>query len=240
MWIFCGGMYRSGSTLQYQITVRLVEEAKIGHKVDWVKPEEFPQLARQNTDNRGLKVFKCHVCTDAVVEEFEKKNAKGVYIFRDIRDVAASYMRKYEVDFAGMLRSHILERSLENYCKWTSLPNVSISQYERVIPDLPSEVEKIAVHIGAVLEKEKYREIAEEFSLDKQLRRIEEFKRKADREKNGKSQIFDPDTMLHTNHITSTSKENWQQSLKREEVAYIEELAKEWLRKHDYKLLTTR
>ena len=31
MWVFCGGMIRSGSTLQYQIAADLVERLGVGH-----------------------------------------------------------------------------------------------------------------------------------------------------------------------------------------------------------------
>ena len=35
MIIFCAGMYRSGSTLQYQVASELVEKNKLGKRVEW-------------------------------------------------------------------------------------------------------------------------------------------------------------------------------------------------------------
>ena len=39
MWIFCCGMERSGSTVQFQISAQLVEDAGLGKRVEWVKAE---------------------------------------------------------------------------------------------------------------------------------------------------------------------------------------------------------
>ena len=44
MWVFCCGMQRSGSTLQYQIAARLVEQAGLGQRLEWVEPGRFPEL----------------------------------------------------------------------------------------------------------------------------------------------------------------------------------------------------
>ena len=68
MWIFCCGMRRSGSTLQYQLTARIVEEEGIGKRVEWVKPADFPVLREKYKDYEGLKVFKSHIYTSEIGE----------------------------------------------------------------------------------------------------------------------------------------------------------------------------
>lgn len=40
MWVFCGGMLRSASTLQFQITSRLVTEAGIGQQIGWIDADQ--------------------------------------------------------------------------------------------------------------------------------------------------------------------------------------------------------
>lgn len=244
MWIFCCGMYRSGSTLQYQLTARLVEEAGVGKRVEWAKPEKFPRICEKMADYKGLKVFKCHICTDEILAQFKKQNALGVYVFRDIREVVASTLRKkYRENknekFQGDFRKNLIERSLRNYYKWTSLNNVLVSKYEEMILDLTKEAKRIAHHIGVSLPEEKYQVISEALSIDKQIQRIEVLKKKPiPRIELSPGKIFDPKTLLHTDHITSGGTDNWRHELTQEHIKLIEEKAGDWLRENGYTLST--
>jgi len=125
MWIFCGGMPRSGSTLQFHLTAHLVEHAGRGTRVEWVRPEEFPCLRDKYAEHDGWKVFKTHVCTAEVQAEFEALNAKGVYVFRDVRDVVVSRMRKGGQTFDRLWEGKFLDRLLTSFDRWTSLEAVS-------------------------------------------------------------------------------------------------------------------
>lgn len=172
MWVFCGGMVRSGSTLQFQITVRLVEEAGAGKQVEWAKPNGFPELQQKYAAYTGYKVFKIHECTDAVISEFHQHNAMGVYVFRDLRDVFVSMMRKESVTFKRLWQAPFLNGCLEQYKKWISLPGVLVSRYEDMMVDLPKEVARIATHLGIQLEPQKYNKIAADYGVERQLERI--------------------------------------------------------------------
>ncbi len=243
MWAFCCGMYRSGSTLQYQLTARLVEEAGMGKRVEWAKPEQFPRVSEKMADYQGLKVFKCHICTDEIMAQFKKQNALGLYVFRDIREVVASTLRKKykgkkNEKFQGDFKKNLIERSLENYYKWTSLNNVLVSKYEEMILDLTKEAKRIAHHIGVSLPEEKYLEISEDLSLDKQIQRIEAYKKTVPGTELSPKNVINPDTLLHTDHITSGETDNWRHELAREQIKLIEEKAGDWLQEHGYTLST--
>ncbi|MFQ5632245.1 MAG: sulfotransferase domain-containing protein, partial [bacterium] len=120
MWIFCCGMQRSGSTLQFQITAQLVEEAGLGKRVEWVKHKRFPKLRKKYAAYEGWKVFDNHTCTDAMKEEFHRQNAMGVYVFRDLRDVIVSKIRKYSQSFEQLWNVGFLDNCLQQYHNWTS------------------------------------------------------------------------------------------------------------------------
>ena len=113
MWVFCCGMRRSGSTLQYQLTARIAEEEAVGKRVEWVEPADFPVLRERYKDYNGLKVFKSHIYTPEMGEEFEKKNALGVYIYRDIRDAFVSQYTKNNIGFHTMWLQNFLEIAIE-------------------------------------------------------------------------------------------------------------------------------
>jgi hypothetical protein len=240
MWVFCGGMHRSGSTLQFQIAATLVEDAGIGKRIEWAKPDLFPHVRDKTADLSGLKVFKSHNCTEEIIAEFEKQNAVGVYIFRDIREVTASYMRKHSARFEAILKAGLIERSLENYHRWTALNGVLISKYEEVVLDLHNEVKRIASHIGVSLPDEHYHRISEDLALDNQIQRIKRFSRTTAKEARAGKSIFDPRTLLHLNHITSGTNGNWQNALSQEQIALIESKTANWLLRNGYKLSNPR
>ncbi len=237
MWIFCCGMQRSGSTLQFQLTAGLVEEAGRGKRVEWVKPHRFKKLREKYAEDQSWKVFKSHVCAKHIAREFYLDNARGVYVYRDLRDVFVSAMRKYATTFELLWNAPFLDECLENYHKWTALPHMLISRYEGMITALPAEVARIARHLGLEITPQRCEQIAAEYSIAKQLDRIDEAKRDG-RLKHGvaKETLYDPRTNLHTNHIQSGGRGEWKKFLSQQQVELIEGKAGDWLAAHGYEL----
>jgi hypothetical protein len=236
MWIFCCGMQRSGSTVQFQIAAQLVEEAKLGKRVEWVKAERFPELRQKYAEYPGWKVFKHHICTDEMASEFHQRTAMGVYVYRDLRDVCVSTMHKYSMTFEQLWDSGFLADCLQQFQKWTSLPRMLVSKYEEVVRDLPREVERIATHLGMSLEPQRYEQIAAEYVIAKQMQRIEDAKRAGRLQQGFADALFDPHTNLHTNHIHSGEIGSWKEVLSADQIAVIENSAHDWLAMHGYEL----
>ena len=69
--------------------------------------------------------------------------AKAVYSCRDIRDVAVSAMRKFEMTFDELIKKGWLDRAIEDYHQWTAMPDVLISPYESFPNNLVQETQKI-------------------------------------------------------------------------------------------------
>lgn len=237
MWIFCCGMPRSGSTLQFQITARLVEDSGLGKRVEWCRPADFPRLRNKYSNYKKMKVFKSHVATDDIIQEFDRQNAMGVYIYRDIRDVVVSHMRKYSTGFQDLLKIKFIDKWIGNYYKWVNLEQVLVSKYEEVFSDLGTEVKRISNHLGLSLSQPRCLEIAAEFALNKQLDRIEKFKTTLPpRELNENGVTFDPHSLLHTDHIHSGEIGAWKKYLTGKEVREIEGKAGKWLETNGYRL----
>jgi hypothetical protein len=232
MWIFCGGMMRSGSTLQYQITAQLVEEAQLGRRLEWIEPQDFIHVREQLKDEKTWKVFKAHHCTDSMVEEFNRGNAVGIYIYRDIRDAFTSQMTKASVKPQLLLNRGFIASCLESYEKWTHLPQVLISQYENVVDDIAGEVARIAQHLGISLDASKIHQIADNLSLANQksrLQRVQSFKQI------GRHSV-DSHSLLHSNHIHSGKVGRWQEELTFRDIKKIEDQAGLWLAEQGYAL----
>ena len=228
---------RAGSTLQFQIAAQLVEEAGLGKRVEWVKPPCFPKLREKYAHYTGWKVFKSHICMRPMVREFRRKNALGVYVFRDLRDVFVSATRKDSKSFEQLWEEDYLDVCLQNFQKWTRLPRVLVSKYEEMIADLPGEVARIAAHLGLSVDRDACERIASAYSLDQQLMRIERFKRtSASEQRYTEGPIFDSVTLLHTNHIQSGRSGEWAQVLSLSQAGMIEGRARNWLKSHGYEV----
>ncbi len=235
-WVFCCGMQRSGSTLQFQLAADLVEQSGVGKRVEWVKPAEFPLLREKYAGFRGWKVFKNHICTDEMKQEFTRHHAVGIYVYRDLRDAFVSIMRKQDKTFDQMWDAGFLQHCLNQYERWTSLPNVLVSKYEEMVGDLRSEVARIASHLGISLDVEQLETIAAAYSKDRQIQRISESMQSGNLEQGFTGDRFDPHTNLHTNHIHSGEIDGWRTILSAEQIAMLEDQAKDWLVEHGYQL----
>ncbi|MBD1909214.1 MULTISPECIES: sulfotransferase domain-containing protein [unclassified Leptolyngbya] len=240
MWVFCGGMFRSASTLQFQITTRLVKDAGVGEQIGWIDAYRFAEIQRTHTHKPGFKVVKVHVCTESIQAEFLQDNALGIYIFRDVRDVFSSYLKQRQKSFQFIWNEGFLETCLNNYKIWTTLPNTLVSTYQRVMDNPPEEVLRIAHHLNLDINLEECQQIADDYSLESQQQRIECFRKQllqTPLNPNDHREIVDyhdEETLLHMNHIDSAKRGRWREDLLPEEVALIEEKVIEWCNQHSY------
>jgi len=235
LWIFCGGMPRSGSTLQFQLTAHLVEQAGLGMRVEWVRAEEFPRLREKYAAQAGWKVLKTHVCTAEVRAEFEAGNARGVYVFRDVRDVVVSRMRERDEPFDRLWELEFVDRLLTRFARWTSVPGVLVSRYDEMVADVAGEVERIAGHLGIAVGRDECEQVAAEYAVVRQRERIRQAEACGRLRQSGDI-YYDPISNLHVDHIRSGQSGDWRNILAREELAMVEDRAKHWLVANGYVL----
>lgn len=238
MWLFCGGMGRSGSTLQYQIAKKIVEISKKGKGLGWIDPLDFSRLYEKYKVSDKIFVVKSHVLTKEMNELFKKKEAKAVYIFRDLRSVMVSNMKKENTSFRNLLFGGFLNNCIKNYYVWTSLSNISISKYEKVVNNIIGEVKKISIFLDISLNKSICKNIAKQLSLDNQKKRISNFKNKNLIKYN--KYYFDKATLLHNNHIFSGKIDSWKGNLTETEVNLVETKFRKWFKTNNYNILTKK
>ncbi len=170
-WVFCGGMIRAGSTLQYQIASELIERADLGRRTTFIPPADHA-AALADPPPFGLSTFKTHQLTDPVAAQCRAGGAVALYIFRDLRDVVSSFQRKEGVRLAGQqLTDQVLEL-VRTDAAWRSLPHVYVSRYEDVILSLGAEVRRIAEFLGVPCPEAVERQIAGDLSYAEQEKTI--------------------------------------------------------------------
>lgn len=245
MWVFCCGMYRSASTLQFQIVSQLVKEADIGQQIGWIDAQRFLEVRSSYQSDKQLKVVKVHQFTDAIGKEFTQNNALGVYTFRDIRDVYVSMMQQQQKSFDDIWNWHgreFIQTCLDNYKQWTNLPRVLVSQYENIFQNIPQEVKRIARHLNINFDVDKCQNIASLFTLEQQKERIQKFTTQLmqtslnPHDHRETVDYHDEDSLLHINHINAAKSGVWHEYLSTEEVTKIENKVKSWCNdnKHEY------
>lgn len=233
MWVFCCGMRRAGSTLQYQLTAEIIESQGVGRPLGWVRPQQIPQLQADYGAKEGFLVVKCHSYIEEATELFSRGEAKAIYVYRDIRDVVVSGMNKNKKSFWQVISSGFIRMILKEYYKWNSVDDILVSKYETMVADLRQEVLRIADYLGVNLDDSLVDRLSEKYAVDKQKRRIQSFDYESHGVRDGRS-VYDPISLLHRDHIHSGKSEQWKTALSHFQVGLLENMAYDWLVDRDY------
>ena len=216
-WIFCCGMYRSGSTLQYQLTSTLVELLNAGVRSRYLPENEFPILKKEYENVKGYIVFKAHFITPPMAALLDAGKGLSVGIFRDIRDVAVSMMKMWDLSFEDLITQKKLEEAVDGLDEWSRHSGHMVSKYENLIESPIKEIFKIASHLNLTCSEDLAREIADDLTLEKNIKRVGDIaKQKADSGIEGA--YWDSHFLLHSNHIISGTSGEWREALTKEQI----------------------
>lgn len=232
MWVFCGGMFRSGSTVQYQITSHLVEHGRLGRRVPRYAPDEFDAARQAYAGTDGLLIFKSHGVSAPIRHELETHGGRVITVHRDVRDVVASAIRKNGWTFRHIWKHGLLDRWTRRFEEWAGLPGALVSRYDTMISGLDAEAARIGRHLGLQVSPRLAAEINDEYSFDRQRRRVLDVQaRKARRELAAK---YDDHSQLHYNHIASGEVGVFRDVLRPAEIRAIEDACGPWMARWGY------
>jgi Sulfotransferase domain len=234
MWIFCAGMARSASTLQYQIASHLVEGAGLGSRVPWTSADEFPSLRAAANGSREWRVFKCHECPPEIAKELREGDARALCTYRDLRDVIASQMLFLGTSFDRVWSAGFLQDCVERHFAWTATPRVAMTRYESIVADPAAHVRQIAAHLDIPVTDGEAAVLAAEYSIERQRKRIAGGAATETVDSADGALRFHPHTLLHHNHINSGRPGAWKEILTSEEQRRVEETFADWLVDHGY------
>lgn len=213
-YIFCCGMYRSSSTWQYDVVSHLVEQYRQGIRLGFVGGTRLRDLPGREHRSEVVRVLKTHDSHPVFLRELKVGNALPIYSFRDIRDVAFSYMHKAALTFNELVKQRFLEKVLANDAFWRSSPRAVCMKYEVVVNDEIGTVARLSKAVGVDLPEGQADQIAQEYSWEANLKRTHDVKKRAEAaglDLRSKAHVFeqDPRTLLHWNHLRESDHKSW-------------------------------
>jgi hypothetical protein len=231
--VLCVGMYRSGSTWQYDVVTHLLEKHRGGRRLGFVTGEEYAALRGQNADS--WRVLKAHDAHPAFAEALAARQALAVYSFRDLRDVVYSLVHKFGDSFEEVIeRRHWLHLCLDNDAFWTARPRTLCQRYEEIMERPAAAALALAGHLGIELAAGEAAALADEYSLKANLWRTVELANRlrgegVDLDDPGNAQRWDEETLLHWNHIRAGRVGGWRAEATPRELAVLAGICGAWL-----------
>ena len=200
MRILSAGMHRSGSTWLYNaIRYILIQKRVKNITTGFVYEQE------ETPDNKN-SVIKIHTVNKHYIDWADKI----FYCYRDIRDVAASFIR-----WRGEKPNRmILEKDIKNFAVYKPLANLSV-EYNRIT----KEPEQVLTEIADILgHKIKPKAI---------LKKLDAMKKK-------KLKNTDPETLLRVGHITDGRSGIYKKDLPPDYLEWLEDKYGWWLKENNY------
>ena len=208
MYIFCCGMRRSASTLQYQLTKEIVELSSTGKGYGWrPNQQSLPEPANH------YQVVKCHA--------YIPVDGKAIYIHRNIKDVIVSSMNMWGWDFNRALQE--LPAIVNEKKQWTSRDDILISKYEDILTvnGIKKEIKKIGDYLYLDISFVDIDKLAEAHTIKMQQKKL----RSSSFPVSGKvsKTEYNPESLLHKNHIQSGKVGQWKIRLTKEQIKRIDD-----------------
>ncbi len=228
-------MYRSASTWQYNVAGYLVEQSRAGRRAGYCSHADPLVLAAP-----GWQVFKAHEADPVFADMLAHGQARALYAFRDLRDVAYSLIHKANNTFEAVIESDgLLDRALANFRFWTSQSHTLVQRYEDLVADPVAGVRAIAAHLAIPLPAGAAEHIAEEFSLEKnreRMRRVAEHYRSlgVDLHDPANALCRDEQTQWHWNHIRDGRVGGWRSVATPRELMVLARRCGRWLIEQGY------
>ena len=240
MIIFCCGMSRSGSTVQYQIVKQVMEATGVTFDLAGLHPHSWSIRKIKAHYDKSNIIMKSEQCHDWQIELLNQDRAIGIGIYRDYRDVVASLMKFYgkryeyfrDVERTGAFEE-VIEQSGAQALRWQSAweaqPNVTFFRYEDYWPQLGYGMpEQITNILSVKLNKLQLLDIGANTTIKSNLSRIDSMDEWIDTN----------DSLLTTAHISRRRGEpgSYVYVLDRDQRMQVEDIAGDWLKDHGYEV----
>jgi hypothetical protein len=227
-------MPRSASTLQFNLTWKVVEGAGAGSRVDWRTPAEWQVASdelRAMVHDKGMHVVKMHFPPDNVRRIAEESDrVRYVYVHRDIRDVVYSMKVKFSFSLSHALNRVSDALQIEQWLIERKPEHVLVQDYPLLLRELSEATDQIANFLNVEIEQQLKSAILSELNVDIAYQRsrqkkipFEHLRRRINRLLGRRIAFADDQLMLHPRHVSEHKGEIgvWEKGLSPEEIEAI-------------------
>ncbi|MHC1791184.1 hypothetical protein [Solidesulfovibrio sp.] len=202
MWVFAAGMRRSGSTVQYQIVKELIKRSGSGCDFGWIDPEKHCTLEQQCNKPYEFNLLKSHEVSGFIKTQMSSHDGIAVYSHRCILDVVSSLMEKNKRNYTDeQIRSFVLS-SKQTHEQWIQWDNVIVQNYQQIVLHLHECVQEIAFALKIEISIEEVNQIADRLHINNQRKLLGRIKYADNLVEVDANNVYDPDSLLHLNHIS--------------------------------------
>ena len=202
MLVLCNGMPRSASTWSYNVAMALLRCTAVEVCGDY--DENLHRFLCGLPASCVHAVLKCHSLDAAGLGLAQLQAAKVVYTWRDLADATASFMTMFDVDFEHTVA--LMSNSLDLYRRHRRNGALILS-YEAITQQPTESVAAVASYLNVAVRQEQVAEIAEANSFGRMRQRVKEISMLdyGERLVRHDRTSYDPDTLLHIDHIRDGS-----------------------------------
>ena len=177
LWVFVSGIYRSGSTTQYEMVRDIVEKMGLGVGIGYHTEEKLKEY-----DNSENQIIVCKVFEPLFIgfqekpsyaqKFFEEGRVKAFATIRDPRDVITSMKKRAEgrtkedkdawsFEETAKVNFPVWFKRLDDWLEWGALE----TRYEDMILNLFAECKRIANHLDIVVDDDTLKSIAKNYTV---------------------------------------------------------------------------
>jgi hypothetical protein len=202
MLVLCNGMPRSASTWSYNVAMALLR--RTAEEVCGDYDENLHRFLCGLPASCVHAVLKCHSLDPAGRGLAQLQAAKVIYTWRDLADATASFMTMFDVDFERTVA--LMSNSLDLYRRHRRNGALILS-YEAITQQPTESVAAVASYLNVAVRREQVAEIAEANSFGRMRERVKEISMVdyGERLVRHDRTSYDPDTLLHIDHIRDGS-----------------------------------
>jgi hypothetical protein len=236
MLVLCNGMPRSASTWSYNVAMALLRHT--AQEVYGGYDENLHRFLRGLPASCAHAVLKCHSLDAAGLGLAQLQAAKVIYTWRDLADATASFMTMFDVDFERAIA--VMSSSLDLYRRHRSNGALILS-YEAITRQPTESVAAVASYLNVAERQELIAEIAEANSFGRMREKVKEISSldyaerlvrhertlDIDAARCDRSDLYDPETLLHLDHIRDGSTGYGAGRLNQGQLRRLEELLRE-------------
>jgi len=240
--VFCIGMPRSASTWQYAVTCALLERHGSARRMGFFdSPDHVAQFISDHPPSlQQWRVFKTHAPpSDWLAERLAAGEARAVYSFRDLRDVAFSLAHKLTSSFEKVIESRRMEDMIAADSFWQGRSDVLSQRYETLFAKPVRAIEEIATYLGIKLATDEAAALAKYQSLEANRSRANELADQlrangVDLSDPSRSRICTEGDLLGWNHIRSGAVGGWKTEATPRQLAILAVVCGRWLIERAY------